>query len=78
MNGISLCIPYVLFVLCCMNASLVCADNAPASRKPKYIDVHTHVGRYYWGKELTLEGLLKLMDKHGIERACILPLAIPR
>jgi hypothetical protein len=23
-------------------------------RKIKYIDVHTHIGRHYWGKELTV------------------------
>jgi predicted TIM-barrel fold metal-dependent hydrolase len=48
-----------------------------AKRKVKYIDIHTHVGRYYWGKELTVEGLIKLMDQNGIERACVLPLISP-
>jgi uncharacterized protein len=46
-------------------------------RKYRYIDIHTHVGRYYWGKDLTLPGLLKLMDRHDIERACVLPLVSP-
>lgn len=53
----------------------LCADK-PA-RKYRYIDIHTHVGRYYWRKELTVDGLLKLMDRHGIERACVLPLVSP-
>jgi predicted TIM-barrel fold metal-dependent hydrolase len=57
------------------------ADEPPPTarkdRKIKYIDIHTHVGRYYWGKELTVEGLIKLMDENGIERACVLPLISP-
>jgi predicted TIM-barrel fold metal-dependent hydrolase len=48
-----------------------------APRKYRYIDIHTHVGRYFWGKDLTVKELLKLMDKHGIERACVLPLVSP-
>src|SRR5687767_14245628 len=52
-------------------------QSGQTARKIKYIDIHTHVGRYYWGKELTLEGLIKLMDKNGIERACVLPLISP-
>src|SRR5438128_1497095 len=51
------------------------AKQAP--RKIKYIDIHTHVGTYYRGKELTAEGLIKLMDDNGIERACVLPLISP-
>src|SRR5262245_9217212 len=50
---------------------------ARAPRKYRYVDIHTHVGRYFWGKELTVDGLLKLMDRHGIERACVLPLVSP-
>ena len=46
-------------------------------RKYRYVDIHTHVGRYYRGKDLTVAGLLKLMDKHEIERACVLPLVSP-
>ena len=51
--------------------------GAAGARKYRYIDIHTHVGRYYWGKDLTLAGLLKLMDRHDIERACVLPLVSP-
>lgn len=47
--------------------------------KPKYpyIDMHTHVGTFYPGKELTADGLIKLMDRDGIEKAVILPLVSP-
>lgn len=51
--------------------------GADAARRHPYIDIHVHVGRYYWGRELTLPGVLKLMDKHGVERACVLPLVSP-
>jgi predicted TIM-barrel fold metal-dependent hydrolase len=52
------------------------AEKKPA-RKYKYIDVHTHLGTFYWGKELTVDGLLKLMDKHSIGKAVVLPLVSP-
>jgi predicted TIM-barrel fold metal-dependent hydrolase len=52
------------------------AASAP-KRKGKYIDIHTHVGTFYWGKELTADGLVKLMDQHDIERAVVLPLVSP-
>jgi predicted TIM-barrel fold metal-dependent hydrolase len=46
-------------------------------RKVKYIDIHTHLGTFYWGRPLTAEGLLRLMDKHDIEKAVVLPLVSP-
>lgn len=56
-------------------------DNAsPAAalrRKYKYIDIHTHLGTFYWDKELTVDGLLRLMDKNSVERAVVLPLVSP-
>src|SRR5215813_10182123 len=52
------------------------ADKKPR-RKYKYIDIHTHLGTFYWGRELTVDGLLKLMDKHDIEKAVVLPLVSP-
>jgi predicted TIM-barrel fold metal-dependent hydrolase len=55
----------------------MCAAAAVKPRRYPYIDIHVHVGRYYWGRELTVGGLLKLMDKHGVERACVLPLVSP-
>lgn len=53
------------------------APDKKSPRKFKYIDIHTHVGTYYHGKELTAEGLIKLMDQNGIEKACVLPLISP-
>src|SRR5262245_51831218 len=53
------------------------AGGAAPRRKGKYIDIHTHVGTFYWGKELTADGLIKLMDRHEIERAVVLPLVSP-
>ena len=52
------------------------ADKKPR-RKYKYIDIHTHLGTFYWGRELTVDGLLKLMDKHDIGKAVVLPLVSP-
>jgi predicted TIM-barrel fold metal-dependent hydrolase len=46
-------------------------------RKIKYIDIHTHLGTFYWGKPLTVAGLLQLMDQHDVERAVVLPLVSP-
>lgn len=50
-----------------------------ASPKPKgrYIDIHVHIGTFIWGKPLTVDGLIRMMDRHGIERACALPLVSP-
>jgi predicted TIM-barrel fold metal-dependent hydrolase len=52
------------------------AADKPA-RKWKYIDIHTHIGTFHWGRPLTVDGLLKLMDKHDIEKAVVLPLVSP-
>lgn len=51
--------------------------RAEPPRKYRYIDIHTHLGTFYWGKKLTADGLLRLMDQHGIEKACVLPLVSP-
>jgi predicted TIM-barrel fold metal-dependent hydrolase len=48
-----------------------------ARRKIKIVDIHTHLGMFIWGQELTPEGLIKLMDAHDIERAVVLPLISP-
>src|SRR5262245_41366012 len=53
------------------------AEKKKAARKYKYIDDHVHLGTFYWGRELNTAGLLKLMDKHDIEKAVILPLVSP-
>jgi predicted TIM-barrel fold metal-dependent hydrolase len=49
----------------------------PPKRKYRYIDDHVHLGTFYWGKELTVDGLLRLMDKNDIEKAVVLPLVSP-
>jgi predicted TIM-barrel fold metal-dependent hydrolase len=51
--------------------------QAKASPRYKYIDIHVHLGTFYWGRELTVAGLLKLMDRHAIEKAVVLPLVSP-
>ncbi len=64
-------------------SSLLAAGAAPwaSAAKPapkyKYIDIHVHLGTFYWGRALTVAGLLKLMDKHAIEKAVVLPLVSP-
>jgi predicted TIM-barrel fold metal-dependent hydrolase len=56
-------------------ASAVHAGNqAP---KNKYIDMHTHVGTFYHRNPLTAGELVRMMDQHGIEKACVLPLVSP-
>jgi predicted TIM-barrel fold metal-dependent hydrolase len=57
-------------------AGVASAADKPA-RKYRYIDIHTHLGTFYYGRELTAAGLLKLMDRHGIEKAVVLPLVSP-
>lgn len=54
------------------------ADEKPAKRASKYIDVHTHIGTTWNGnKELTADGLLHWMDEHDIEMSVLLPLVSP-
>jgi uncharacterized protein len=67
---------FVSSVLATGLAGVVRGEDKPKG-KYKYIDIHTHLGTFYWGKELTVDGLLKLMDRHDIERAVILPLVSP-
>ena len=54
---------------------LLAADKPP--RKIKYIDIHTHLGAFYFGQELTAELLVRFMDQHDVEKACVLPLISP-
>jgi predicted TIM-barrel fold metal-dependent hydrolase len=49
----------------------------PVPRKYKYIDIHTHLGAFYVGRELTAELLVRFMDRHDVEKACVLPLISP-
>jgi predicted TIM-barrel fold metal-dependent hydrolase len=58
-------------------AGLAPARGEPPRRKYRNIDIHTHVGTFYWGKELTADGLVRLMDRYDIERAVVLPLVSP-
>ncbi len=54
---------------------LLAADKP--TRKIKYIDIHTHLGAFYFGQELTAELLVRFMDQHDVEKACVLPLISP-
>lgn len=55
---------------------LVCGDDKP--KRPAFIDVHTHIGRYRdVAKNLTAAQLVEWMDEHNIERAVVLPLVSP-
>jgi len=61
-------------------ASVLTASDQAADkprRKIRIIDIHTHLGTFFWGRELSVKGLLKLMDKHDIEKAVVLPLVSP-
>lgn len=58
-------------------SGLFVEGNVQPAQKNKYIDMHTHVGTFYFGKELTADELVRMMDKHGIEKACVLPLVSP-
>lgn len=53
------------------------ATAAEARPKYRYIDIHTHLGAFGHGQMVTLEGLLRWMDEHDVERAVILPLVSP-
>jgi predicted TIM-barrel fold metal-dependent hydrolase len=48
-----------------------------SSPKYDYIDMHVHLGVFYHGKEVTVDGLLRWMDAHRVERAVIQPLVSP-
>jgi uncharacterized protein len=50
---------------------------AKAPRKIKYIDIHTHLGSFYFGRELNADLLVRFMDAHDVEKACVLPLISP-
>lgn len=50
---------------------------ARAARSIPFIDIHTHLGAFYHGQELTADLLVRFMDEHGVEKACVLPLISP-
>lgn len=62
-------------------AGFSATEPASAADRPKpkykYIDIHTHVGTFYFARPLTADGLVKMMDRHAIEKAVILPLVSP-
>jgi predicted TIM-barrel fold metal-dependent hydrolase len=62
-------------------AALACdrpAFAAPSTRpKHQYIDIHTHLGAFYFGREVSVKVLLQWMDEHDVERAVMLPLVSP-
>ena len=71
------------FVSTALSAAAVSSFNlrtfasANRDRRHHYIDIHTHLGTFYWGKPLTAGELVRMMDRHGVERACVLPLVSP-
>lgn len=59
-------------------AALFGSRGDAAEAAPKFIDVHTHLGRYRdWSKNLTADGLVSWMDENGVERSVVLPLVSP-
>jgi len=42
-----------------------------------YIDIHTHLGTFLYGKPLLGRSLVRMMDRHHVERAVVLPLVSP-
>lgn len=61
----------------CTISPYLIASDAKSKRKIKYIDIHTHLGAFYYGRELTAELLVRFMDQHDVEKACVLPLVSP-
>lgn len=59
--------------------SQLAAQDASGDRgdRPAFIDIHTHLGAFHHGRELTAERLVRFMDLHGVEKACVLPLVSP-
>src|SRR5262245_34448724 len=60
-----------------LTASGAAQSAEKTRRKVKYIDIHTHIGTFYWGKELTADELVRMMDRHDVEKAVVLPLVSP-
>jgi predicted TIM-barrel fold metal-dependent hydrolase len=54
---------------------LSCAADPP--KTIRYIDIHTHLGAFHFGHELTADLLVRFMDEHDVEKACVLPLISP-
>ena len=62
-------------------AAFACSRRAFAAEvthpKHRYIDIHTHLGAFRYGQNVTVQGLLNWMDEHDVERAVIQPLVSP-
>ena len=54
---------------------LSAAEKTPS--KYKYIDIHTHLGSFYYGQQVSVKVLLEWMDEHDVEKAVIQPLVSP-
>ena len=67
------------FLLRTTGASLAATTSVTRAegKAPGFIDIHTHLGAFYPGRELTAERLIRFMDKHNVERSCVLPLISP-
>ncbi len=61
----------------CLAARRRALTAAAPPPKIKYIDIHTHLGAFVPGRELTAELLVRFMDAHDVEKACVLPLISP-
>lgn len=61
------------------SASALTMDRTWAAQRNRipFIDIHTHLGSFYHDRELTAELLVRFMDVHGVEKACVLPLVSP-
>ncbi len=57
-------------------AGRLTADDGPRTRID-YIDIHTHLGAFHAGRDLTADLLVRFMDAYRVERACVLPLISP-
>src|SRR5262245_7386969 len=60
-----------------LHAAARAAPRAVTTNKPKYIDIQTHLGTFHWGKPLTADELVRKLDEHKVERACLFPLVSP-
>ena len=52
--------------------------RAAEGARPKYFDMHVHIGTYKAEVEpITAEQMLRWMDTQGVAKACVLPLVSP-
>src|ERR1043166_8223771 len=65
------------FLTATTSTLVVGLSHAADKPKYKYIDIHTHVGTFYFGRPLTADDLVRMMDRHAVEKAVVLPLVSP-